>query len=373
MIIFPYCLTEQKFKTLAEAAVEKGWATGIITTTRLTHATPACFVAHNINRDNEDAIAEDFLKANIDFYAGGGFNYFVPKKGNLPSKRTDNKDLVKEFQKLGYKTFIGESSTESFMKFKPEGPTKVFAAFTESHLPYEIDRVHDGETTPSLAYLTEKGIEVLKQYNKPFFMMVEGGRIDHACHINDIHTTIIDTLAFDEAIKAAHEFYKKHPNETLIIVTADHETGGLGLGFAKNYFMKLDPIMKTKFSIADKYSSEYINDKEKFSKYIAENFGLTNLTPGEEKILEVAIKDQNNKVIDTVKYGEDDPTQIAIGRIIAARANIFWTTFAHTGTQLPLSAIGKDSEKFTGFKDNTDVPKTIAASMGVKLDTVDSK
>jgi alkaline phosphatase len=358
-----------KVKTLIQAANEKDWLTGIISTTRLTHATPASFAAHNVNRDNENEIAEDFIASNVDFFAGGGYRHFVKKDSSMNSKREDDRDLVNEFKKLGYKTFIGEDSAKAFKAFTPKAGSKVFAAFTNSHMPYELDRKNQKMEIPALSELVEKNLEVFEKSDKPFFMMVEGGRIDHACHINDAHAAIKDTLAFDRAIRVAYDFYKKHPKETLIVVAADHETGGFGLGFAKNYFIDLDPIFKTKISTEDVYNNDIIKNKEKFYEYIEEHFGLTDLTSSEKEMLENAIMLQNINTYDEIRFGEYKPTQVVIGRIIAARANIFWTTFAHTGTQLPLSAAGVGAEKFGGFIDNTDIAKTIAEVAGLELTT----
>ena len=211
-------------KTLLEMAQEDGKATGLVTTTRITHATPAVFASHNIDRDDENGIAEDYVKSNVDYFAGGGFRHFVKKGGELTSKRKDDRDLVKEFADKGYKTFVSESSIKDYKNWTPKKGEKAFVAIEASHMPYEIDRKAE---VPSLKYMTEKGIELLKQDKDGFFMMVEGGRIDHASHANDVMGTIYDTIAFDDAIKSAYEFYEKNPKDTLIVIAADHETGSL--------------------------------------------------------------------------------------------------------------------------------------------------
>ena len=234
-------------KTLLEIAQDKGMSTGLVTTTRITHATPAVFASHNIDRDDENGIAEDYVKSNVDYFAGGGYRHFAAKGGELSSKRKDGRDLIKEFQDKGYKTFIGEKSTQDFEKWSPKAGEKAFAAFRASHMPYTVDDIQ--ETLPTLKEMTAKGIDLLSQDKDGFFMMVEGGRIDHASHAQDAVGTIYDTLAFDDAIKAAYEFYEKHPQDTLIVVAADHETGGMGLGFGNNYFLKLDELKNVKVSI----------------------------------------------------------------------------------------------------------------------------
>ena len=129
-------------------------------------------------------------------------------------------------------------------------------------------------------------------YDNGFFMMVEAGRIDHACHANDAAGSIHDTLAFDDAVTKAYEFYQKHPEETLIVIVGDHETGGMGLGFAKNYFLKLDEITDIKASVDDVLTKKDDGDREAYFNYIAETFGLDDLT--EEEKAEIIIGKQRN-------------------------------------------------------------------------------
>lgn len=200
-------------------------------------------------------------------------------------------------------------------------------------------------------------------------MMVEGGRIDHAGHAHDITGNIDDTLAMDEAVKSAMSFYNKHPKETLIVVAADHETGGMGLGFGENYFLKLDQLAKVKQSIEDKTQKLYTGDRAAFYDLISKQFGLTDLTAEEKKTIEHSLDVADNKAQkpDEAQWGEYDPAAIGVAHVVSQRANIYWTTFAHPGVQVPLSAIGVDAQQFGGFKDNTDVAKTMAKIMQFKI------
>ena len=352
-------------KTLLEIAQDKGMSTGLVTTTRITHATPAVFASHNIDRDDENGIAEDYVKSNVDYFAGGGYRYFAAKGRELSSKRKDGRDLIKEFQDKGYKTFIGEKSTQDFEKWSPKAGEKAFAAFKASHMPYTVDDIQ--ETLPTLKEMTAKGIDLLSQDKDGFFMMVEGGRIDHASHAQDAVGTIYDTLAFDDAIKAAYEFYEKHPQDTLIVVAADHETGGMGLGFGNNYFLRLDELKNVKVSIEDTLQKAYTGNRDEYFKYIAENMGLKTLTSDEKQKIEQAM-DLEDKDKDASKnFGGYSPTSIAVAHIISERAGMQWTSYAHTAVQVPLATIGEGADKFVGFKDNTEVAKLIAESMGAKI------
>lgn len=377
-------------KTIAEAAREAGYAVGIATTTRITHATPAAFSAHNMSRGNENDIAIDQLGSDFDYLAGGGFRHFVAKNNTegLKSKRKDNRDLVAEFKAKGYTTFIGDNARDTFRAYQPKKGDKVLAPLAYSALGMEIDRRNSAKKVnamPALSELTEKGIEVLEAQEKPFFMMVEGGRIDYAAHCNDASGTIYDTLALDAAIAKAYAFYKKHPEETLIVVAADHETGGMAMGISldsKGYFLKLDELFKVKASIEDTLAYVYptmlkdypqaVERHQEYLKYIGENFGLTNLNEREIKKLESAmdIEDRNEQLsaADQTTYGYAyTPTMIAVAHLVSERARISWTSYVHTSGVIALSAIGVQSENFGGFKDNTDLPRIMANAMGAKL------
>ena len=358
-------------KSLMEVAEEQGWATGIVTTTRLTHATPAVFASHNISRDAENEIAADMADSGVDYFAGGGFRHFVKQGSAFKSKRKDSRDLVKEMSSAGYRTFIGEKSSTDFRAYQPQGNAKVFAALTYSHMPYELDRINDkSNQVPALAELVSKGIDVLQSHHKPFFFMVEAGRIDHACHANDVAGSIYDTLALDDAIKVALDFYHQHPDETLIVLVGDHETGGLGLGFAKNYFLKMEAVQSTRASIEDVMVKVYTGDVDAYLKTVAERFGLADMTPVEKQRLIDAAKQQDAGTEDAALYGSYSPTQVAVAHILSERANVEWTTFAHTATQIPMGAVGVGAIKFMGFKDNTEIARTMADVLHFQLSDV---
>ncbi|MGC9373930.1 MAG: alkaline phosphatase [Bacteroidales bacterium] len=197
------------FKSILKYAEENGLSTGLVATSSILHATPAAFIANNINRNNYQEIALDFLKTDIDIFIGGGKKNFEDRKDGL--------NLIDSLKSKNYQvaTAIDDINLVDFQKFA------VFTA--EKHNPeYRNGR---GDMLPKA---TEKAIEVLSQNENGFFMMVEGSQIDWGGHDNDIDYIITELLDFDRAIGKALEFAEKD-GETLVIVTSDHETGGLTL------------------------------------------------------------------------------------------------------------------------------------------------
>jgi alkaline phosphatase len=366
-------------KTLVEAAEAGGMATGIITTTRLTHATPAAFATHNVSRNNENEIAEDYLDSEVDFLAGGGIRHFIPQSmkiengdaigQTIKSKRKDEKNLIDIFSKSGYQTFIGMEGAKAFKTNDFSKSAKVLALFTYTHMPYEIERINSYSTVPSLAEITKAGIEVLKKDEDGFFMMVEAGRIDHAAHANDPTGVIYDTIAFDEAIKVAYDFYQQHPQDTLIVVVGDHETGGMGLGMdSKGYNLDMSQLLATKTSVEDSLAygkGQYTGDKEAHLAFLKNQFGLDNLTVTESAKLQQAMADADAGK--TAGYYKVNPAALAAAHILSERANINWTTTIHTATMIPMSATGVEAQRFAGYKDNTEIATIMADLLGFKL------
>ncbi|MGE4528279.1 MAG: alkaline phosphatase, partial [Rhodospirillaceae bacterium] len=209
-----------KYQPLSKLAHDKGYNVGIVTSVSIDHATPAGYYAHAAGRSDYYSIGVQMLDSGFEYFAGGAVLEPTGKKKD----KTSFYDLAKA------KGYTVTQSREAFAALKP-GAKKVFAEnpvrADGNALPYAMDA---GEESISLAEFTKKGIELLQ--NGQFFMMVEGGKIDWACHANDPGASIGDTVAFDSAVQVVYDFYKKHPQETLIIVTGDHETGGLTIGFA---------------------------------------------------------------------------------------------------------------------------------------------
>lgn len=213
--------------TILELAESKKLATGLVSTSAITHATPAAFIAHNVNRGNYEEIAADFLKTDIDVFMGGGLKYF--------NSRKDNRDLVKELKTKKYTVVTNPEDLKSINK-----KTKVAALMANEHL-----KRYNAGRDDLLPEMTAKTLDILSQNKKGFFLMIEGSQIDWGGHANSIKYITNEFIDFDHAIGVAMEFAQKHP-ETLIVVTADHETGGLALKDYNQEQGKLDAKFTTR-------------------------------------------------------------------------------------------------------------------------------
>ena len=242
--------------TALELAEIKGLATGVISTARITHATPAATYAKSADRNWEDVsdMPEDAVTAGctdiadqlvnfesnlearfsgidvdgIEVVMGGGRRHFLPKDeafnsadavSSVEGDRTDDRDLTSEWQQM-YENGVYVIDQAGFDAIDTETTERVFGLFNESHMQYEADRANDIAGEPSVAEMTEKAINILDNNDKGFFLMVESGRIDHGHHAGSAYNALTDTLAFEAAVKAAYEY--TNPEETLILVTADH-------------------------------------------------------------------------------------------------------------------------------------------------------
>ena len=204
----------KKLRTILESCRDSGMATGLVVTCALTHATPAVFAAHVKSRYDQPAIAGQLLESGVTVMLGGGEGFFLPRS-RPGSKRSDERNLMAEFRKRGYAVV---RTREELLNVPGD---RVLGLFHAGHLTTRSPE-------PSLAEMTRKAIELLSRGGKGFFLMVEGSQIDFACHANNADETIRQTVLFDKAVGAAVAFAREN-GQTLVIVTADHETGGMGI------------------------------------------------------------------------------------------------------------------------------------------------
>ena len=363
-----------KYRTIAEQLRnQKKYKIGVISTVNLNHATPAATYAHQASRKSNYPIGQELVSSNFEYFAGGAL--MDPQDKN--KDKTSIYDLAKN---AGYKVCFDQKSAAALKN----GDKALVIAETladSDSMNYDNDR-KEGEW--ALRDYVRKGIEVLD--NKTgFFMMVEGGKVDWACHANDARSSIADTLALSEAVEEAISFYNKHPKETLILVTADHETGGLTIGYAgTDYNLFFRTLDSQKISYA-KFDSDYVSAYKKngtsfeaIMKDVEKLFGLKMpgadgsnkngglvLTDYELSRIKTAYEktiknDKNRSQMEYDIYGTYEPLTITITHILNAKSGLGWTSNSHTGLPVPVFALGAGQEEFKGFYDNTEIYKKLA-------------
>lgn len=354
-----------RLESVAEVAKRNGMKVGIITTVTIHHATPAGFYAHRKSRGEPYKIGLDLVASGFDYFAGGGMD------GNNDNRKDSEYrgDIFELARKAGYQV---ATSRKEWASLKPG--SKSWSVLARGTMDFAIDS--DG-SQPTLAEIVAKGIEVLDG-EKGFFMMCEGGKIDYAGHANDAATSIRGIMALDDAVKEALKFAQKHPDETLVIVTGDHETGGMTLGFAgTGGRFKIELFAGQKCS-TEKFSSmikkmlrEDIDLKfDKVKPLVSEKYGLyfgnDRSNPLRVRSAEVAmLKEAFEKDREYIRRQVADTTAHDVGRryvfastvrgVLAAKAGIGWTTGSHTALPTLTTAQGVRADIIVGMQDNTDI------------------
>ena len=367
----------EEFETIAEKLHgQQGYKIGIISSVNLNHATPAAFYAHQASRNNYYEIGQELVDSGFEYFAGGGL-----KKVTGPNK--DQESLYDLAEAAGYKVTFTQEDAQA-VTAQDEKVILIDEHLADSDaMAYDMDRQ---EEQWALADYVAKGIEVLDN-DTGFFMMCEGGKIDWACHANDAGATVTDTLALADAVQVAVDFAQEHPAETLILVTGDHETGGLTIGFAgTDYDTYLDNLANQKISYAqfdEQYVASYKENNTSFEdamKDVEELFGLK-LTgeDGDRLVLteyEVQRLRTAYEMIDAdastytqeqyVLYGGYNPFSVTVTHILNNKSGINFASYSHTGLPVAVFAMGQDAEAFTGYYDNTEIYEKMASILDVQ-------
>lgn len=393
---------KEKYETITQKLKKDGYKIGIATTVNINHATPAGFSAHRESRKGYYEIGKEMLNTGFDYFAGGDFK---DKKGENGDKKNLEKiaeekgytvtDSEEEFEKLGNNSKKENSSNDEKYLVIANDREKTDA------MKYSIDKRYEqenGEEEPySLSDYLKKGIDLLSDKDKKdkgFFMMIEGGKIDWACHKNDAASALHETIDLDNAVDEAIKFYNNHKDETLIIVTGDHETGGLAIGNSNSeYDTHLENLGLQKIS-CDRFNEEYVSKykKEKTDfkdvlKDIEYVFGLKKpLVFKEEKAKEdsdddhkhsdenslelskseyerlknayeltIAKSSKERTKEESILYGSHEPITVEAARILAQKSGVGFTSFSHTAAPMAVFAEGVGASEFDGMYDNTDL------------------
>lgn len=371
-------------KTITERLKqEKDMKIGIVSSVTINHATPAAYYSHVASRNDYYEIAMQLANSGFDYFGGGTIN-------QPTGKNKDKKNAYDVLKEKGY--YIPDTKEKILALNNKSGKVYAPSPVTQDSgaLPYAIDN-KEGDLT--LADFVKKGIDVLDN-EKGFFLMTESGKIDWAAHANDAKSVITDVLAFEESIQVAIDFAKEHPDETLIIVTGDHETGGMTIGYATTgYDTAFDILKHQKMSyVAFDELIGAMKEKNKDLKFadvmpvITNNFGLIEPASKQAKIKSnealVMTEYEYGKLLDafaesmeTAKtdtqesyllYGGYDPLSVTLTHILNNKAGIGWTSYSHTGTPVPVYVKGAGSELFNGAYDNTDVYYKLVKATGLE-------
>lgn len=329
-------------RCIAEVARAAGWRIGYLTTTRITHATPAAFYAAGDRYDDEAGFVPQLLAQAPDLAIGGGSALFLPESAG--GERADGRDLLAAARAAGYTvwTRAGEIA-EPY-------PPRLLGLFAPDHFPYELDRgrLPEAERPPSLAALTRLALDVLGREGGSFFLLVEGGKIDHAAHGFDPAGVAAETRAFDRAVEEALAFQRRRP-DTLLLLTADHATGGLS-----------------------------INDDADWAALARQTASVAWLTralrrgAGAEVVKGATGFDLTAEEVAAVRAEEDVyEAERALGTALSRRHRVTFMpnvnledTKGHTGEDVPLYAGGPGAERFAGVLDNAEIPRRLAALLG---------
>ncbi|MGF1573634.1 MAG: alkaline phosphatase [Sumerlaeia bacterium] len=331
--------------TIGELAQGIGKKIGLVTTTEVTHATPACFVCATASRGSQDEIAERML-GRADFIMGGGTKHFDP------ASRSDGKNMYELYSNAGYTVL---RSKEEFNQLNPQ--RKTLGVFTQGHLPYTVDQRESEElkrTVPTLSEMTKLALEHLANSGNGFLLQVEGGRVDHAAHANDSAAIIWDQLAFDDAVDTALEFARA-TGDTLVIVTSDHGNAnpglnGIGSRYASStqFFERLAPSKASYGAIRDVLKN--VGFQPNTVQQVFNTLLGLELSMEEAQTLAQTF---TNSLPPELHNQHNNPNGIW-GQVIGNHTGIGWVGTTHTNDYTLVLAEGPGQEAFNGLLQNTD-------------------
>jgi alkaline phosphatase len=331
----------QPLKTILEAARDRGMRTGLVSTTSIQHATPAAFSAHTTNRDEYAYIADQQSRANVSVMFGGGRRWALPK--NKGGERTDGRDITEELERRGVQVL---RSPHEFMNTRLRIPVHGFLAHDQ--MPFEIDRP---QNEPSLMDFTKQALNLLNGSREGFFLMIEGGRIDHSFHDNDGGAAVREIDQFDQALEYAVNFARSTPN-TVVLASADHETGGVTIGDhtqGYNWFPQVFAQQSKSAQFVEKLLKEGKDIRETVKSHMK-----IDLTP-----------EQFEKIKLAVQAGTGIAPKVA--QAVGNFAKIGYTTTGHTGVDVYSQGFGPRVDGLRGNHENTEIAKFIIGYLGLNM------
>lgn len=357
--------------SIARYLHDDGYGVGLVTTVAPDDATPGAFYAHVSSRSMYYEIGCQAAASGYEFIAGSQWRGAVDRKTGEPT------DLYEVIERSGVEMV---HSADEVMRSQSR---RVFlfgeTPFSAGNVGYTIDSIPGALTLPDM---TEACLaHLMKNSPDRFFMMVEGGNIDHAAHANDGAAVVIETLNFDKSLKVAYDFYLAHPDETLIVVTADHDTGGITVGnkttgySSKLQYVPCQKVSKEQFS---RYCKDILKDGKPYSwddmkAYLSDSMGLwrvIEVKPEQEQRMHALFDEtfeQRNSEDQKSLYASFNAFAVAVFDVWNSNAGIGWTSSHHTGNLVPVYAVGVDALKFAGLNNNIEIPVKIMDIAGKKL------
>lgn len=417
-----------KVQTILERAKAQGKATGLVSDTRITHATPAAFAAHQAHRSFENEIAEELIESgSVDVLLSGGARHFLPNdiKSDTSaqqlmkdlgaanalynsSQRKDQRNLIMEAKnQYGYSIAFDQQQLAQVNGGKVLG---LFAnSAMENGIAYSACKKAADCSQPSLRDMTLSALEILSKNEQGFFLMIEGGQIDWAGHINDTGWMLHELLKFDEAVNAVYEWVKDR-NDTLLVVTADHETGGFGFSYSRKNVPSaktltgngmagqqykpnfnfgalntLDRLYQQEATFYDmmkqvSYDSSFVNTKAEqwyevinqysdFKVTLAQALEISKREPNEyhqenHRYLSAAEFPKIKDFKEFYVYGDDLHANL-IGRALSAEQNVVWGTGTHTASPVPVYVFGPSSitKQFSTMQHHTEIAQKMMKAL----------
>ncbi len=345
-----------ELRTLVNLMTEAGVRCGLVTTTTITHATPAGFAVNCVQRDLEPLIAEKYLTSGVEVLMGGGDRSFSAES------RKDKRDLYGDFEKAGFKVV---KSRDQLLGLKSK---KILGIFSPSHLPYSVDRDNDPELAkkvPTLAEMATTAIENLKGSKKGFLLQIEGGKVDHGAHANDLAAMVYDQFAFEEAVKVAIEFAEKD-GETLVIITSDHACGGPSLNGAGAEYIDSTAGLATLSNMKSSYAPimEALGKSPSISliqDVIETKLGLKLSGSEAQGVMDAMAGKSPFALADFHKSSGG-----TLAMILGNHTKVCWTSGNHTSEHVVVTAFGPGKEAIAGLNPNVKFFDIMLATKGLK-------
>ncbi|KAL3474218.1 alkaline-phosphatase-like protein [Aspergillus californicus] len=364
--------------TVLEAASLAGYKTGLVVTTRITDATPACFASHVNLRQYEDRIAEQEIGEHplgrvVDLIMGGGRCHFLPNTTE-GSCRGDDRDLVAIAKEKGF-NYLNDRKDFDALNGGAEAELPLLGLFAETDIPYELDRRTQDDKYPSLEEMSRTALQILSDATadseQGFFLMIEGSRIDHAGHGNDPAAQVNEVLAYDKAFAAVLEFLEKDSTPGVLVGTSDHETGGLAV--ARQLHITYPDYLWLPGVLANaSHSAEFAASE--LQKYLGKEPDSAARQAYTRDLLKKALGVEDatqDEVNDLLNVDNPVPPSFVFADMISRRAQVGWSTHGHSGVDVNIYASStQDAWPLQGNHENTDVGGFLANYLDLDIAAV---